>query len=163
MDEIRLRAGARTLQITAVWGALLIMAGCGGTSGPDLANVHGTVTLDGKPLSGAIVAFSPVVEGNNPARPVQAVTDAAGKYIMQYSSSRSGALPGKYRVAISTFRAPAEDDDGNKTAGTPETIPDVYNAKSDLTADVTMDGKPIDFALKSDAGQVVQRQIEPEE
>ena len=42
---------------------------------PELGQVHGTITLDGKPLEGVSVLFEP-----ENGRPSTAITDAAGKY-----------------------------------------------------------------------------------
>ncbi len=146
--------GFRLLE--AVGGLLLLASGCGGTSGPELANVTGTVTLDDKPLADAAVVFAPEAQGDEQVRPALGRTDQNGKYSLGYSSSRSGARPGKYKVSISTYQETSEDKDGNETPGVPERVPDVYSSKSTLTAEVTLDGRPINFDLKSDAGKVVQ-------
>lgn len=133
------------------------IAGCGGSSGPDLHEVSGTVTLDGEPLPDAVVRFIPETEGTAEyVRPATGVTDSSGWYSLSFSSSREGALPGKYRVAISTFREGGydEDEDGNPIPGAPESVPVVYNSETTLTATVPSDS--YDFDLKSDAGDVVQ-------
>src|SRR5690606_23808547 len=39
--------------------AMLLLAGCGGADGPELASVSGTVTLNGQPLPHAVVQFQP--------------------------------------------------------------------------------------------------------
>ncbi len=132
-----------------------LSAGCGGASGPELIDVHGTVLLDGKPLPNATVRFVPEVQGAEAVRPASGVTDDDGRYELEYSSTRSGALPGKYKVLITTAQAPEEDEEGNPTPAVPETVPDVYNIKSTLTADVGADQDEFDFKLESGAGKVV--------
>ena len=37
--------------------SVLVLCGCGGTDGPPMADVSGTITLSGKPLAGAEVHF----------------------------------------------------------------------------------------------------------
>ena len=123
---------------------MLICSGCGGDSGPELFDVTGTVTLNGKPLPNAEVTFQPK-EG----APSFARTDDEGKYELKYSRDRYGALPGSHEVSITTA---AEDDDGNVAD---ELLPAKYNIDTELTANVTDEGNPIDFQLESD-GKVVQ-------
>jgi hypothetical protein len=136
--------------------AALLSSGCGGASGPELIAVCGTVLLDGKPLPNATVRFVPEVQGAEAVRPASGVTDDNGRYALEYSSSRSGALPGKYKVVITTARAPDEDEEGNPTPAVPETIQDVYNINSTLAADVGADKGEFDFKLESGAGKIVQ-------
>jgi hypothetical protein len=134
-----------------------LMSGCfGGSDVAELADVSGTVTLDGKPLTQASVTFLPVTDEGTESRPASGVTDEHGQYELQYSTTQAGARPGAYQVSISTFREPGEDWSGNEVPGAPETVPSVYNSATTLTAEVKVDGPPIDFELKSDAGPVVQ-------
>lgn len=148
----------------AVACGTLLLAGCGsGASGPELADVRGTVTLDGKPVADAVVIFTPILQGSEEARPAQATTDGHGRYELRYSTTRSGARPGKYKVTVATFRETGEDGQGNPVAAAPETLPETYNARSTLTAEVMLEGQPIDFALKSDAGPIVQPKGLPED
>jgi hypothetical protein len=136
---------------------LSLTTGClGGSKVPDLAEVTGTVKLDGQPLPQATVTFSPQVKDGEEGRPSIGATDDSGEYSLHYSTSESGARPGQYSVSISTFRPAGEDKDGNEVAGTPETVPSVYNSQTTLTAEVKVDGPPIDFELKSGAGSVIQ-------
>lgn len=142
------------------WGPCLLAAcllGCGSTSGPELEEVSGTVTLDGEPLPDATVRFMPEASGDAEyVRPATGVTDSGGWYSLAFSSSREGALPGKYRVSITTFREGGydTDEDGNPIPGAPEKVPVAYNSETTLTATIPSDS--YDFELKSDAGEVVQ-------
>ncbi len=49
----------RLVQYVSLAVALLTLAGCGHGDRPDLGQVHGTVTLNGKPLAGAGRVSSP--------------------------------------------------------------------------------------------------------
>ena len=125
-------------------------SGCG-SGGPDIARVEGTVTMDGKPLPGAFVVFVPAG-----GRPAAAETDSNGKYVLEFSGGRRGAIPGKNRVEINTARQPEYEDDGTLIPGVKESVPARYNKQSTLEFDV-VDGKKniADFALES-AGRVIE-------
>jgi hypothetical protein len=142
-----------------IWTVFVMLAvlveGCG-RGGLNLAEVDGVVTLDGEALPHATVQFHPQVRGTEGARPSLAATNSNGEYKLQYSITRSGVLPGRHKVTISTFSTPDEDANGNLIPGTPETVPDAYNTRSTLTADVPPEGGTFDFELTSDAGPVIQ-------
>jgi lysophospholipase L1-like esterase len=65
-----------------------------------LAPVEGTITLDGKPVANATVTFA----GEN-GRESQGVTDESGQFQLK-TGSASGAVPGKYQIAISAPGVP---------------------------------------------------------
>ncbi len=156
MRSIRGRC-SRTWLRGLVVGTMLVTSGCwGSTSGPELIEVEGVVTLDGQPLPNATVRFVPVTHPGKVeyTRPAVGRTDEDGEYFLEYSLSREGALPGEYTVAISTFRDPGEDEEGLPVPGKPERVPDTYNLKSTLVADVSAEGGPYNFDLKSDAGEI---------
>jgi hypothetical protein len=83
--------------------AVFLAAGCAGDSGPRLVPVSGTVTLNGKPLEGAVVTFVPDA-ANKEGRPGEDITGPEGNYKVM-TSGRSGVVPGKYKVTIT--KAPA--------------------------------------------------------
>ncbi len=119
-------------------------SGCG-DGGPDIATVEGTVTMDGKPLEGATVVFVPPG-----GRPAGGPTDAKGKYVLNFSGGRKGAIPGENRVQITTKSDPHTAADGKPVPGKPETIPTEYNTRSTLKFDVKQGEKNIaNFDLKS--------------
>ena len=121
------------------------MLGCG-TSGPEIATVEGTVTLDGKPLHEASVLFI-----NQSSRPAGAWTDESGKYRLMFDENRSGAIPGDNLVRITTFRFGVEGKPGKK-----ETIAMEYNVRSKLSFKVEPNKKNVaNFDLKS-GGKVDQ-------
>jgi hemoglobin len=94
----------------------------------DTGEVAGTVTLDGKPLAGATVAFHP-----DKGDPITAKTQEDGTY-------KVGAVKaGRYRVTVS------------KEVGGKQLIPARYSdpAKSTLEAEVKKGKQPLNFELKS--------------
>ncbi|MGQ0635676.1 MAG: carboxypeptidase regulatory-like domain-containing protein [Planctomycetaceae bacterium] len=138
-----------TPNLAALLAAVITIAAAG-CSDSGLVSVEGTVTLDGQPLSGCEVIFSP-----EHGRPSSGKTDASGRYQLRYTADALGSLPGKHTVSISTFRAPDLDaDDPQLREGSPERIPAKYNHKSTLSADVQSGrGQAHDFALDS-AGEI---------
>ena len=130
--------------------ALMLQVGCG-PSGPDIARVQGTVTMDGKPLPNAIIMFVPVG-----GRPSVSETDANGKYVLEFSGGRKGAIPGINRVEINTGRL-AYEKDGKNYPAVKESVPVQYNRLTTLEFNVEA-GKnnTADFALKS-GGKIVEQ------
>jgi hypothetical protein len=103
--------------------------------GPELADVQGAVTLDGKPLARALIIFEPKTGG----RASRAVTDDTGAYRLNYLRDVNGAKIGLHKVKITT----ASEDDPK------ERIPVRYNKKSTLTADVARGPNKHNFNLSS--------------
>jgi hypothetical protein len=82
-------------------GALLIVAvsalGCG--SAREFAEVEGTVTFDGKPLTEVQVVFVPDVVRGNKGNNASAFTDAEGRYRLRAErDQRDGTVLGPHRV-----------------------------------------------------------------
>lgn len=63
-----------------------------------MAPVSGTVTLDGKPLAGAVVLFQP-----SKGTPGRAVTDDGGGFVLTTFETGDGAIVGPHHVAVSKF------------------------------------------------------------
>lgn len=144
---------------------LVATAGCGGPvadySMVDLVNGQGVVTLDGQPLAGAVVTFEDPTDGTFS----YALTDADGKYVLQFDSEMQGVKTGKKVVRISTTRKilglnskpgqGPEGEDGTAPKGSAakapggELVPDRYNKNSELTADVVQGTTQYDFTLQS--------------
>jgi hypothetical protein len=59
--------------------SVLTLAGCGGASEAGTVSVTGTVSLDGKPLDGASIAFI----SNGGSKLATALTDSAGKFTIR--------------------------------------------------------------------------------
>lgn len=121
----------------------LLCVGCGG--GTDLSGVHGTVTMDDKPLPNALVRFLPVGGGREAA----GRTDSNGKFELMFSRGNEGAVPGDYTVSIST--ASEMTDENDKVVVTEETVPVQYNFNTELKATVKDSGSnEFNFDLKSE-------------
>ena len=123
----------------------LLLAGC--DSGPALAPVVGTVTLDGSPLAGAEVEFQPTAAGGSPS---VGVTDAEGHYELRFTMNEKGALLGEHTVRI----VMAEEDDDEGGTGSDEgpstaRIPARYNTNSELKETVQKGKNTFDFLLES--------------
>lgn len=133
------------------------LSGCGGPPRADygslgLVEISGTITLDGQPLPGASIRF---IDADQTY--ATGVTDQAGHYTMMLDSVKSGVIPGKKTVHISS-RAPvseegAADAEEPAPAAKPaaaEKVPACYNKNSLLKINVTKSDSALDFALKSD-------------
>ena len=135
-----------------------VVVGCsdGGDSGPELVPVSGTVTLDGKPLSGTTVNFVPT--GSTLGGNCYGVTDASGRYELMVDEDHKGAAVGEYKVTCSKWVLP-DGSDFVGTEGGPspmeaeatEAIPEKYRdeATTDLEGSVPAGGTTIDFKLTS--------------
>lgn len=126
---------ARSLKRITVLTVLILPAGCGEDL-PDLAPVTGTVTLDGKPISGAVVTFDPAAGGVVS----HGVTDDSGRFELECTTDTLGAELGEHVVRIS-YRG--EDP----LLAMPEVLPARYNTQSKLTAAVT-EGEENDFKFE---------------
>ncbi|QDU40708.1 hypothetical protein Mal4_50660 [Maioricimonas rarisocia] len=124
----------------------LIACGCSRSDLPELGEVSGHVTLDGEPLSNAIVNFTPVGEG----RPSTAQTDADGYYSLQYLAGVNGALIGEHVVTVEPVMTEEMDnyDEENPQAGgePPPQLPDAAWDGS-IKKEVTAEGSTIDIEL----------------
>jgi hypothetical protein len=136
----------------AVWA--LLECGCGGPPKPDyssldLCDAHGRVTLDGDPLSGALVLFE--------AQDLSfsyALTDDSGRFQLMYNSEKTGVSKGPKTVRIWSSRGiPGLDEAGELGEETwknrPERVPARYNVDSELTVSVGESSHEFDFQLES--------------
>jgi hypothetical protein len=165
--------------LVCVLVALFFSAGCGAKGkGLKTEYVEGIITLDGAPLEGASVQFSPAdpfTSNPTPGQPEMAngLTDKNGKYTLSSINGDvgKGAIAGEYRVLVSQIKTTTAELDesgrpvdgkgfGKDAAGHPITtlqedlLPAIYHdrKKSPLTYTV-VSGKnlKVDFDLKSDA------------
>lgn len=134
---------------TVVFPVLVtVFSGCG-SNGPTLYKVTGKITMDGEPLKNAEVRFLPIPKGNEPVRPSSAMTDDKGNYTLEYSSKKSGAKPGSYQVFVSTKRKAMPE-----VPAVPESVPDVYNTKTRLEAEIDDKTRTFNFDLVSTEGKL---------
>lgn len=139
--------------VLAAW--LLAVAGCG-QSGPDydgldLSSVHGTVTLDGEPLAGALVVFE--AEDRTFS---YALTDGRGNYELMFNSEKRGVTKGNKIVRIWSSRGipgrgqagiAGEGEDPDAAPDRPEKVPAKYNEQSELEVTVAISSHKFDFGL----------------
>jgi len=126
--------------LVVLLGVTAGLAGCG-RSGPVLVPVTGRVTFDGRPVETGEIIFR-AVDGSvaSGAGPI-----AAGRY--------EARVPvGSKRVEVSATRQGAVRPEKPGGSGEPPPaemyVPDRYNAKSEITADVTAAGpNEFDFEL----------------
>jgi hypothetical protein len=168
--------GPGTRPRPAAWAALALasaaascgLSGCGGdeTSRIKLVPVSGTVTLNGKPLEGAEVTFTPDA-GNAKATPGSDVTGPEGNFKVIYRG-RSGLAPGKYKVLVSKLFLPAgvrsvdpteldmvqvavqSDPEGKSKRVTPPT-----QIRGEFDREVPPEGGPVDIDVKGKPGPLV--------
>jgi hypothetical protein len=123
---------------------IIALAGCGGPEGgPTLAEVTGTVTLDGKLVEGAGLQF--ISEGPTGVT-AYGRTDKNGQYEMHFGATRTGAAIGKNRVRITS-------DDfvtvGDEKFESTEVFPPKYNVKSEEFVEVKEGDNVFDFKCES--------------
>jgi hypothetical protein len=131
---------------------LLLIAGCGGTRS-DLADVTGTVKLDGQPLADAQVEFVP--QGGQGVVSLGR-TDSSGHYYQMASRSARGASVGVNQVRITTYEIL---DQGGKQVPVPERIPTKYNSATELSVTVQPGSNKFDFDLSTAGGKVKQASL----
>ena len=150
---------------------LTALVGCSGDkrAGPPTVKAGGVVLMNGQPVQGAQVYFSPQAgSAQLGARAAYGVTSAKGRFQLSTSSDIPGALPGEYTVGIAKERAEGgmTPEDAKqyyqknkappKTVKSPKLIndlPDKYKnpAKSQLMATIKAEGpNEFTFELKKD-------------
>ena len=129
-----------------------LLGGCGGD--PNIGNVSGKITLNGDPLEGAFVTFSPTrTEGVGST--TYGKTDSGGSYRMIVSETKNGAYIGENIVRVKTGDLKA---DGSGVIE--EVVPANYNTKSELRVDVKTGSNTFDFDLKSTDSSKIDQEID---
>lgn len=124
----------------------LTMPGCFGSTDPSLAEVKGTVRLDGEPISDGTITFFP-------AEGVKGPTAGGGIVDGKYTVSRvKGVAVGKNKVEILANRktgrkVPDPSRPGTERDEVKQFVPEKYNIKSELFEDVQPGTNTIDFDL----------------
>lgn len=117
------------------------LAGCGSSEPYTLAEVSGTITMDGEPLPNVSVTFQPIAEEGkaNVGPGSYGRTDEEGRFtLMTVTDDTSGAVVGSHSVSVTT---PADNESGDSDVGNViDPIPARYNAATELTQDVPAGG-----------------------
>ena len=131
----------RTIPLLGLVALTALFAGCG-PSRPETIYVKGVVTLDGNPVEGAAVLFSPT-----DGRPASGITDAQGEFELQTFAPRDGAILGTHKVTVTLKKVTgvAADPDGLSGEVSPGgmqikwIVPEKYSKpnSSGLSIDVT--------------------------
>ncbi len=126
-------------------GTAIVVSGCSGDNLPKTVPAEGVVTLDGQPVENAIVVFM-ADQGNHNA---SGNTNKDGRFSMKAFDSKSGAVPGSYKVQISKTLM---EEKGGGELNFKFGLPQKYSSftTSGLTQTVGDQGsKDIKFELKS--------------
>src|SRR5262245_26494102 len=83
--------------------ALLAAAGC--DSGPKIVPVSGVATHNGEPAPSLLLNFHPET-----GRPSWGITDAKGRFTLEYDARNKGALVSKHTVSA-TYRPSTPDEE----------------------------------------------------
>ena len=127
----------------ALLGLTLFAAGCG-ADGPQLTDVEGALTLDGKPVPNAELVFIPQ---DVPVRsPSYGLTDDNGHFVLKFTMQKFGAMPAKHHVQVDIPKGSDED----RQAGKAFKLPKKYVKDGSLTADVKEGKNFIELKLTTD-------------
>lgn len=158
--------------LLSLMAAFLAASGCssGGDKWteklPETVSASGIALLDGEPLEGATLVFSPMAPSEHAAK---SLTESGGSFSLRAFPSKSGAVPGIYQVAVSkmvevktdeaeakvSFGEDEEHAERNSPAGVTwkSAIPSGYEspASSGLTITIPKEGtSSLKIELKSD-------------
>lgn len=154
MREIGLRGvGILAVGLAVAFGGYYVLDSMmgGGLKLPKLGYVDGVVSLDGQPVVGATVYYSPLESelgagGSERIRTSTAITDKNGRYRMLYIDRTAGVAVGRSRVWVSSIGAP-----------TPVNIPPDFGDGSMVLKDVKEGRQTIDLDMKSKPAQTAAR------
>jgi hypothetical protein len=127
-------------------------SGCGGgEQGPKLHAVSGVVTHQGAPLGKLVIKFVPVAGGSFSS----ATTDDSGKFKLQYSADKAGAVAGENIVYAEYYpRTPEEESAASRPGFAPPApfneVIKKYGTKETSPFRVTIDGPKSDLEVKLD-------------
>ena len=128
-------------------GSLLLglaLSGCGPRN-PATAKVEGVVTLDGEPIEGAAVVFTP-----SDGRMATGATDSSGRFILSTFKQGDGAVLGQHRVTVSKSieQSRGAGEEGELIFITPRKYADPKT--SPLTCEVQPEIPPVRLELVSE-------------
>ena len=133
-------------------GVALAINGCGGDSGPERAEVSGSVTFAGQPIETGSIAFIPDGATSGPS------VGGSIRDGMYHIPRSEGPVIGTHRILIQATRPTGQQVEAGEGADDPAAmvdevemyIPERYNRNSELTADVQPGSNQFDFALEGD-------------
>lgn len=131
--------------------ALILIAagvGCGKGDGPGIVPVTGTITRNGKPIANLFLNFVPAQ-----GRPSWAITDANGKYTLEYDDTKKGAVVGQHTVWVAS---PPSGSEGMGPEDQPKSSPDLPEI---LTKYGNQKDTPLKVEIKADS-RVVNLQLD---
>ena len=129
---------------------LIVTVGCGSSDGLDRQAISGIVTLDGQPLNDGAIHLEPATNQSGTA---VGATIRRGAFAI---AREQGPVPGSYRVRIYATSGvqppPVKGQTEHTRRPMVERLPDIYNVRTELRADVTARGaNRFRFELHSDA------------
>ena len=114
----------------------VLLGGCWGP-GYGVAEVTGTVTLDGKPRKGLMVVFAPNDGQDTKLPPAYGFTNDEGRYRAIRPGSKPGALVGTLTVKVLAF-------DGTELTANGRPVPD-----TEMQKEIVRGANVVDIALKT--------------
>jgi hypothetical protein len=93
--------------------AILLSSGCFSRSGPETAEVHGRVTLNGQPVTSGRVLFFPTgTVGEGAGKPAQGLLNEDGEFELRTYEDGDGAVVGEHRITVLSNPDPMSGDWG---------------------------------------------------
>jgi len=148
-----------TRQRFAAWFVpVVFIAGCFGGAPKfegKLEPVSGKLSVDGSPVAGVVVSFTPARRSNTKGTGASALTDELGQFVLKHRSGQTGIEAGEYKVTFFKYVMP----DGSDLTGS-DVMPEEVGAvnlfppqyadvdKTKETATVPEGGKEFTFDIK---------------
>jgi len=132
---------------------LLTMAPAGCRHHAAVAEVEGTVRIEGRPLENVLVVFLPDPSGGTTGPASKGVTDAAGRYRLRCEDQRDGAVIGCHRIVLedlAVYTAPRDEGAATASAGGVSRVPRTYRsaAETPLRAEISPSGGTHDIDIR---------------
>jgi hypothetical protein len=111
------------IQFFVVLTVTLVLTGCGGAKIPGLVPAEGVVLLEGQPVDGVSIVFTPA-PGSGGDHYATSISQSNGKFVLETVGNR-GALPGKYEVVLSkkTTTSTVSPEETERLANAGRSIP----------------------------------------
>jgi hypothetical protein len=100
-------------RVLALASAVFLLALGGCSNEPAVVEVSGTATHKGEPVPNLLVTFQPAG-----GRPSWGITDAQGKFTLEYTAQKKGAMVGTHSVSA-VYRAGSPEDEMSGKGMTP--------------------------------------------